>query len=99
LREETNARKFALGVRPEHVSLSDGASLRGEVFGTEYFGTTQIVTITTPHGAVKARIAADQPARRGETVGLALRSERLSLFDVESGRALRTALHEGAAHG
>ena len=99
LREETNARKFALGVRPEHVSLNDAAGLRGEVFGTEYFGTTQIVTIITPHGSVKARIPADQPVRRSETVGIALRSERLSLFDAESGRALRSALHEGAAYG
>ncbi|MFY7962798.1 MAG: ABC transporter ATP-binding protein [Elsteraceae bacterium] len=99
LRESTNARRFALGVRPEHVSLNDAAGLRGEVFGTEYFGTTQIVTITTAHGSVKARIAADLPVRRGETVGLSLRSERLSLFDLESGRALRSALHDGAAHG
>ena len=99
LREAPSAHEFALGVRPEHVSLSDAASLRGEVFGTEYFGTTQIVTITTSHGSVKARVAADQPVRRGEIVGLALRSERLSLFDVGSGRAIRSALHEGATHG
>ncbi len=99
LREPTASATFALGVRPEHVSLNDAAGLRGEVFGAEYFGTTQIVTVATAHGSVKARIASDLTVRRGEIVGLALRRERLSLFDADSGRALRTALHEGAQHG
>ena len=57
-REAMAARDLILGVRPEHVRLNDGARLRGEVFGTEYLGTTQIVTVTTAHGMVKARLAA-----------------------------------------
>ena len=39
--------EIALGVRPEHVVLRDASPLRGQVFGTEYLGTTQIVTVTT----------------------------------------------------
>ena len=35
----------------------------------------------------------------GETVGLVVRPERLSLFDAESGSAIRTASHEGVGHG
>jgi len=38
------------------------------------------------------------PVRAGETVGLAFRPEKLSVFDKKSGRAIRSALH-GAAHG
>ena len=34
-----------LGVRPEHIRFSDAAALRGRVFGAEYLGTTQIVTV------------------------------------------------------
>jgi multiple sugar transport system ATP-binding protein len=35
----------------------------------------------------------------GESVGLSLRAERLSLFVRSSGRAVKTALIDGGAHG
>ncbi len=91
--------ELALGVRPEHVRFNDASKLRGRVFGAEYLGTTQIVTVDTEHGQVKARLPADIAVSPGETVGLAFRAERLSLFDKASGRAIRTALTEGAARG
>ena len=95
-REAVTRRDLILGVRPEHVRLSDGARLRGEVFGTEYLGTTQIVTITTAHGMAKARLAASVKVSIGDAVGLEFRPERISLFDAGSGRAIRTALHDHA---
>jgi multiple sugar transport system ATP-binding protein len=95
-REAMPARDFILGVRPEHVRLNDGARLRGEVFGTEYLGTTQIVTVTTPHGMVKARLASTLKVSIGDKVGLEFRPDRISLFDAGSGRAIRTALHDQA---
>jgi multiple sugar transport system ATP-binding protein len=98
LREDRTGR-LALGVRPEHVSLIDAAPLRGRVFGAEYLGTTQIVTVTTAHGQVKARLPSGIPARVGETVGLAFRSDRLSLFDAATGKALQSALYDGAHDG
>ncbi len=88
------------GVRPEHVRLSDGAGYRGEILATEYLGTTQIVTIKTQNGDLKARVASDQPASVGETVGLEFNSATVSLFDNQSGRAIRTDLNEGVlSHG
>jgi multiple sugar transport system ATP-binding protein len=99
LRRDQAPTALALGVRPEHIVLDDAAPLRGRVFGAEYLGTTQIVIIDTAHGQVRARIAAATPARTGEIVGLRLRPERLSVFDVASGRAVKSALHEAAAHG
>jgi multiple sugar transport system ATP-binding protein len=99
LREEGAEGALALGVRPEHVSLDDASSLRGRVFAVEYLGTTQIVTIATSHGQVKARLPSSAPARIGDMVGLSLDHRRLSVFDATSGRALQTALHEGAALG
>ena len=99
LRQDQAPTALALGVRPEHIVLDDAAPLRGRVFGAEYLGTTQIVIIDTAHGQVRARIAAATPARTGEIVGLRLRPERLSVFDAASGRAVRSALHEGAGHG
>ncbi len=88
LEQQTQARRFALGVRPEHVRLDDAASYRGQVIATEYLGTTQIVTLDTPNGDVKARIPSSQPVRVGETTGLSFNTGTLSLFDEETGRKL-----------
>ena len=71
----------------------------GEVYGAEYLGTTQIVTVTTEYGRVRARAASSLAFATGDRVRLGFRPERLSLFDRTTGRALRTALHEGAEHG
>jgi multiple sugar transport system ATP-binding protein len=97
LRDAVSNRDLVLGARPEHVRFTDSSPLRGEVFGVEYLGTTQIVTLVTRSGRVKARLSSEVPARIGETVGLALRPEKLSLFDKASGKALRSALHDAAA--
>jgi multiple sugar transport system ATP-binding protein len=88
------------GVRPEHVRLSDASLFRGEVVATEYLGTTQIVTLQTHSGAVKARIASDQPARVGETFGLDFNGATVTLFDNQSGRAIPSELNAGVlSHG
>ena len=86
-------------MRPEHVSLADAAALRGRVFGTEYLGTMQIVTIVTAYGQVKARLSSKITVQRGETVGLALQPDRLCVFDAATGRALQSALYSGAHRG
>jgi multiple sugar transport system ATP-binding protein len=90
---------FVLGARPEHVRFDDASKIRGEVFGTEYLGTTQIVTVKFGQGQLKARVAAGTRLRVGEPVGLAFMGDRLSLFDKASGSAIKTILHEGASHG
>jgi multiple sugar transport system ATP-binding protein len=95
-REALASCELVLGVRPEHVRLSDEAALRGEIFAVEYLGTTQIVTITAAHGPVKARLPSTAKVAVGEQVGLAFRADRLSVFDAVSGRAIRTALHDDA---
>ena len=88
-----------LGVRPEHVRLTDDAPYRGRVLATEYLGTTQIVTLDTANGQIKARIASDRIVRMDETVGLAFHPATITLFDAQSGRALRSELNEGVLHG
>ena len=86
---------LVLGVRPEHIRLADSSNLRARIFGAEYLGTTQIVTLDTEHGQVKARIPADAVARAGETVGLTFRTPQLSLFDAATGRAIRKPRRRG----
>src|ERR1700732_1036919 len=87
--------QFALGVRPENVSFADASRLGGRVVGAEYLGTIQIVTGDTASGPVKSRLPSNKAVEVGETVGLALRPDRLSLFDAASGQALPSALHTG----
>jgi multiple sugar transport system ATP-binding protein len=91
--------KFALGVRPENVTFADASRLRGRVIGAEYLGTTQIVTVTTGNGQLKARLPSGKSVHVGESVGLALRPDRLSLFDAVSGQAVQSALYAGGQHG
>jgi multiple sugar transport system ATP-binding protein len=90
---------FALGVRPENVSFADTSLLRGRVIGAEYLGTTQIVTVITGGGQIKARLPSGKAVQVGEQVGLALRPDRLSLFDAMSGQALPSALYAGGSRG
>ena len=92
--------KLAFGVRPEHVRFSDSSAYRGEVLATEYLGTTQIVTIATPNGTLKSRMSAALQIRAGETAGLEFDSRTISIFDVETGKALLSqANQEVLRHG
>lgn len=92
--------KLIFGVRPEHIEFSDDGAYRGEVLATEYLGTTQIITLETPNGELKARVPSGQVARVGEKIGLGFQSDRVTLFDESSGRALRSELnHEVLSHG
>ena len=115
LREDASGAQLLYGVRPEHVRFDPDSSLRGEVLGAEYLGSSQIVTCRLADGTtLRARVAPDLPRQRGDQVGLAFDSTQVSLFDAASGRALRTARHDdpsgharaprpspalGAAHG
>ncbi len=86
---------LVFGVRPEHVRLSDSARYRARVLATEYLGTTQIVTLESPNGVLKARIASDQPVTVEQTVGLEFNARTISLFERKTGRALVSELNEG----
>ena len=99
LRESCARGPLALGVRPEFVRFSDASPLRGEVFGTEYLGTTQIVTVETAHGQLRARTPSHQRVAPGENVGIECVPERLVVFDARDGRALDSDLYRGSARG
>jgi multiple sugar transport system ATP-binding protein len=100
LRQGADARRLVLGVRPEHVAISDDGAYRGRILATEYLGTTQIVTLDTDHGPVKARIASSRVVRAGDAVGLTFNPATVALFDAGTGQAFRTAANEGVlVHG
>ncbi len=109
VQEHVSARALLYGVRPEHVRLDGDAPLRAEVIGVEYLGNCQIVTLkTTQDSVVRAKVSVQTRAARGDQTGLAFDSTQITLFDQDSGRAIRTArddmpltgaAHTGAAHG
>lgn len=86
---------LTLGVRPEHVHFADNSRYRGKVIATEYLGTTQIVTVATANGEVKARASSTVKVSSGETVGLTFDERTLTVFEGEHGFALRSAANEG----
>ncbi|MCB1335453.1 MAG: ABC transporter ATP-binding protein [Roseivivax sp.] len=91
---------LSLGVRPEHVRLDDNAPYRGRITATEYLGTTQIVSLATEHGRIKARVSSADRVEVGQNTGLHLDPRTLSLFDAANGRALRSVANQGVLrHG
>ena len=64
-------------------------------------GAVELVAVSKsyPPGAVPVVRDLSLSVATGESVGLDFRPDKLSIFDKVSGRAIRTALHEGAAHG
>ncbi|MCA1366992.1 ABC transporter ATP-binding protein [Bradyrhizobium sp. BRP14] len=97
--EDVAPGEMALGVRPEHIRLSDRSPIRGAVYGSEYLGTNQIVAVETAAGIVKARVSAERSFRLGEIVGLEFNPARLAVFDYTSGRAIASSLYAEAHHG
>jgi len=87
--------KLVFGIRPEHISLSADSPYKGAVLATEYLGTTQIVTIETTNGVVKARVAASHAVSVGDEVGLVFNPNTVTLFAETTGAALLSAANKG----
>ena len=99
LRESLDHEEAILGARPEHIGLADDAGFRGKVYGVEYMGARQLLTVDTMAGRLKVRAPNDIKATVGETVGLTFHSESLVVFDGRSHKALDSALFEERADG
>lgn len=87
----SGALKF--GVRPENVHLDDAGPIKGRILASEYLGTTQIVTLDTAHGPVKARIGSEAPVRIGDATGLRFDARSITIFNPE-GRALLSVANQ-----
>ena len=88
-----------LGARPEHIQVAEDGPLRGRVFGVEYMGARQLITVDTDAG--RLRVRADNTVRvdYGETVGLGFDTDSLVLFDAVTEQAVPSALFAETAHG
>ena len=74
-----------LGLRPEHIELSDTAGWRGEVSLVEPTGADTYVVVKTEAGLVTVRTAPQVSVKPGDTVGLHVAAAQVSWFDAKSG--------------
>jgi sn-glycerol 3-phosphate transport system ATP-binding protein len=81
-----------LGIRPEHVRLSDSFGVPASVLAAEYLGADTVVTCKAGSEMIAARLEGRVPLQAGAAVRVAWPPESIHLFDRASGRR-----HEGAA--
>ena len=81
-----NASKTTLlGLRPEHVRLSDVAAWRGVVSLVEPTGADTYVVVDTPAGKVTVRAMPQTQVCPGDAVGLEVQADHVTWFDQASG--------------
>ena len=84
-----------LGVRPEHVMLLDDlpehTGVPAAIASVEYFGSHWIADLVTPIGLLKAVVDKHRRPQPGDRLRLALRTERVVLFDSATERLLPSA--------
>jgi len=101
-------RSLVLGIRPEHLSLSapDPQALPVQVELVEALGNDTYLTVSFQAAeqavyqaqVLHARIEPDQAVRVGDRLSLAVQREKIHLFDLDSGLALRLTASSGAPH-
>ena len=92
--EDYGKGSYLLGIRPEHVSFDDSSSLRGSIFATEYFGTTQVAVVQTKFGRIKARVSASLKLNIDDNVGLKFNKDSIVVFESSSGDALKNSVYQ-----
>jgi multiple sugar transport system ATP-binding protein len=83
--------KAILGVRPEDckvVAAVDGA-LKGVIYTTELIGDHTLVTVDCGHDKLTVKAPKDFGGNQGDAIGVALRRERLYIFDAVTGQRVR----------
>ncbi len=79
-----DARSAELGVRPEHLAITDpndpNAALAGAIALIEHLGNSTILYVDTPAGQLIVEAAGDLEAKTGQAVGLRLNEGRARLF-------------------
>jgi multiple sugar transport system ATP-binding protein len=97
---------LVLGVRPEHLRVGPEESLPASVYGVEYLGSHRILTLDSPAGRLRARVAKDSPLQAGDRTGIGVDPRHAILFDPSSGLALNRMAEslppsgpQGGSHG
>jgi multiple sugar transport system ATP-binding protein len=73
---------LTLGVRPEHINLSDGGAIKGEVLVVERLGGSTLLHVKLEGGdLLTVQADGESPVHMHDKVGLAVSAERAHLFD------------------
>ncbi len=79
-----------LGIRPEHISLSDDSAVIGRASLVEQMGAQTVVAFRVGDIEIRAVVERDDRLRAGDQRGLRLEPGKTHLFDQETGATLRS---------
>jgi multiple sugar transport system ATP-binding protein len=94
-RKRGNDAQLTIGVRPEHFEIADGTAgdgvltLPAAVDVVEFLGNDELIHATMAGTDVVAIVRADRHLKVGDTVDLAVPSDKVHAFDPESEATLR----------
>ena len=85
--------EVVLGFRPEHLDIAtkdgdEGITFPATVDVVEFLGNEELIHAKTEGHEFLALLSSDRHVQAGDRVGLAVRNERLYLFDQASGESL-----------
>jgi multiple sugar transport system ATP-binding protein len=83
-----SAEELVLGVRPEHILVSEAGPFQGSVVLVEPMGNHQIVWIAVGERKLSAIVNDNRVFQLGDAVRFAIDASRVSLFDKASGQRL-----------
>jgi multiple sugar transport system ATP-binding protein len=83
-----DGRRVILGIRPEHLSIEDGAAMPGSVTLVEPMGNHQVVWFTCGGQQLSAMVHDARTFTPGQAISFAIDVQRASLFDDASGNRL-----------
>lgn len=98
--ETCNNQPITLGIRPEHIAVGQtpgafpATVTQFEALGSETFAvvalmqTTDSRDVKAAEQSLQVRISADQPVERGSVLQLSFPTEKIHLFDNDSGAAI-----------
>lgn len=98
LLENVDCAEVTLGIRPEHISLSNEGPLKGEVFAVEYMGTRQLITVDTLVGRLHLQAENSLRIHDGEQIALSVDQAHALLFDPKTHEAFHSDLFEEVLH-
>jgi multiple sugar transport system ATP-binding protein len=93
--------RVVVGFRPEHLELGDfagtTASIRGQADVVEYLGNEELLHVTSEGHEVVAIVDSSHRVHPGDIVELKLPTDKVYMFDPESGTSLVKTLEAVAA--
>ncbi|MBD1920187.1 ABC transporter ATP-binding protein [Microcoleus sp. FACHB-831] len=94
--QKYDGKTLTLGIRPEHLSISLAAPKNLQVrvelveaLGNETYLSVSLIDFGAIAPTLQVRIPPDRPVRIGEELWLSLASDKIHLFDPETGVAIR----------